>query len=88
MRGNSREGYEAYEQLAIYYEHDACNMQQALAITREALAQLRRAHHVGMIAADKYRKTKLPFEHRCSRLERKTGNIRLDLFEGVIPPMD
>ena len=24
MRGDSREGYEAYEQLAIYYEHDAC----------------------------------------------------------------
>jgi uncharacterized protein YprB with RNaseH-like and TPR domain len=81
MLGNSREGYEAYEQLAIYYEHDACNAQQALATTLEALAQLRRAHQAGMIDADYYRKAKLQFEHRRSRLERKIGNLHLDLFE-------
>ena len=81
MLGNSREGHEAYEQLAIYYEHDARNAQQALAITREALTQLRRAHQVGMIAADRYQKVKLQFEHRRLRLERKTGNMHLDLFE-------
>jgi hypothetical protein len=80
MLGNSREGYEAYEQLAIYYEHDARNPQQALAITREGLAQLRRAHQIGMIAEAAYRKTKLEFEHRHARLKRKTGSVIPDLF--------
>jgi len=27
--GNSREGYDAYEQLAIHYEHKACDPEQA-----------------------------------------------------------
>jgi uncharacterized protein YprB with RNaseH-like and TPR domain len=81
MLGNSREGYEAYKQLAIYYEHDACDVRQALATTSEALAQLRRAHQAGMISAGNYRKAKLEFEHRRSRLERKTGKLHLGLFE-------
>ena len=62
--GDSREGYEAYEQLAIYFEHEAREPRQALAIAREALAQLRRANQVGTIAAATYRKTKARFEHR------------------------
>jgi len=81
LLGNSREGYEAYEQLAIYYEHDSRNAQQALTITGDALAQLRRAHQVGMIAAEKYRKAKLQFELRRTRLERKIGNCRQGLFQ-------
>ena len=80
MLGNSREGYEAYEQLAIYYEHEARNTQLALAITREALAQLRRAHQLAMIAADQYRASKLQFEHRRLRLERKTQAMAPSLF--------
>jgi hypothetical protein len=85
LLGNSREGYEAYEQLAIYYEHDACNLQQALAATREALAHLRRAHQGGTIAPEQYRKSKSEFEHRRSRLERKSGMMHLELFEGMVP---
>jgi tetratricopeptide (TPR) repeat protein len=80
MLGNSREGYEAYQQLAIYYEHDARDPQQALAITQGALGQLRRAHQIGMIDEAAYRKTKLEFEHRRARLERKTGTIVPGLF--------
>jgi tetratricopeptide (TPR) repeat protein len=80
MLGNSREGYEAYEQLAIYFEHDARNPQSALAITNAALAQLRRAHQTGMIAADRYRATKLEFEHRRLRLECKVGSMIPNLF--------
>jgi hypothetical protein len=80
MLGNSREGYEAYEQLAIYYEHEARNAQLALAITRNALAQLRRAHQLAMIAADQYRASKLQFEHRRLRLERKTQAMAPSLF--------
>jgi hypothetical protein len=80
MLGNSREGYEAYEQLAIYYEHEARNVHLALAITREALAQLRRAHQLAMITVDQYRTSKLQFEHRRLRLERKTQAMAPSLF--------
>ena len=80
-RGNSREGYEAYEQLAIYYEHEAREPQQALAVAREALAQLRRANQAGTIAAAAYRRTKARFEHRLLRLERKVGRTLLDALD-------
>jgi len=77
--GNSREGYEAYEHLAIYYEHEAREPGRALALAREALAQLRSANQAGTIAATEYRRTKARFEHRIVRLERKTaGRTLLD----------
>jgi tetratricopeptide (TPR) repeat protein len=78
MLGNSREGYEAYEQLAIYYEHEAREPRRALAVAREALAQLRRANQAGTIAATEYRRTKERFEHRILRLERKASRTLLD----------
>lgn len=81
MLGNSREGYEAYEQLAIYYEHQACDLPQALATTRNALAQLRRAHQLGLIAAASYHGAKSKFEHRLARLERKSGGTLLGALE-------
>jgi uncharacterized protein YprB with RNaseH-like and TPR domain len=77
MLGNSREGYKAYEQLAIHLEHEAKEPGQALGIVRDALAQLRRANLVGMIAPAAYRKAKAQFEHRLGRLERKTGQTHL-----------
>ena len=76
--GNSREGYEAYEQLAIYFEHEVREPRQALVIAREALAELRRANQVGMIVTAAYRRTKERFEHRLARLERKAGQTLLD----------
>ena len=79
--GNSREGYEAYEQLAIYHEHEAREPRQALAIAREALAQLRRANQAGTIAAASYRRTKARFERRLLRLERKAGRTLLDALD-------
>jgi uncharacterized protein len=79
--GNSREGYEAYEQLAIHFEHSAHEPQHALGIVREALAQLGRANQVGMIAPAAYRRTKAQFEHRLARLERKAGQTFLDAFD-------
>jgi hypothetical protein len=78
MLGNSREGYEAYEQLAIYYEHEAREPRRALALAREALAQLCRANQAGTIAATEYRRTKERFEHRILRLERKASRTLLD----------
>ena len=68
MLGNSREGYEAYEKLAIYFEHARHQPLQALAIVREALAELRRAKETGMITPATYRRTKERFEHRRGRL--------------------
>jgi uncharacterized protein len=79
--GNSREGYEAYEQLAIYFEHQAREPRQALVVAREALTELGRAHHVGMIVPAAYRRTKARFEHRLARLERKAGPTLLDTYE-------
>src|SRR5271167_3508807 len=79
--GNSREGYEAYEQLAIYYEHQAREPQRALAVVREALAQLRRANQVGTIAGTTHRRTKARFDHRLARLERRTGRTLLDVLD-------
>jgi uncharacterized protein YprB with RNaseH-like and TPR domain len=79
--GNSREGYEAYEQLAIDYEHEARDPGRALALAREALDQLRRANQAGTIAATEYRRTKGRFEHRMLRLERKAGRTLLDALD-------
>jgi hypothetical protein len=79
--GNSREGYEAYEQLAIYYEHEAREPRQALTIARAALIQLARAKQAGAIAEASYQKTKARFEHRLLRLERQAGRTLLDALE-------
>jgi uncharacterized protein len=76
--GHSREGYESYEQLAIYFEHEVHEPRRALAIVREALAQLRRTNQGGIIAPRAYRQTGTQFEHRLARLERKAGQMLLD----------
>jgi tetratricopeptide (TPR) repeat protein len=76
--GNSREGLEAYEQLAIYYEHHVREPQRAAEITRRALAELRCAYRLGTIATGAYREDRAKFEHRLARLERKSGPTLLD----------
>ena len=47
MLGNSREGLEAYEQLAIHYERRAREPHRAAALVRKALAELRHANRLG-----------------------------------------
>ena len=73
IAGNSREGLEAYEQLAIYFEHRAREPHRAAAIVRKALGELRRANRLGTIAAGAYRTNRTRFEHRLARLDRKNG---------------
>jgi len=73
MLGNSREGLEAYEQLAIYYEHRAQEPHRAAALTKKALLELRSASRLGTIAAGVYRKRSMRFEQRLARLERKSS---------------
>jgi uncharacterized protein len=76
--GNSRHGYEAYEQLAIYYERKARDPEQAQEIVKQALDELRRAIQVGDIAPGPYREIKARFDHRLERLERKSKRPLLD----------
>ena len=70
--GNSRHGYEAYEQLAIYHEHRARDLHQAGEVVRQALDELRRANRTGTISPGAYREIRARFEHRMARLERKS----------------
>jgi len=73
MLGNSREGLEAYEQIAIYYEHRARQPHRAAALTKKALFELRNAHRLGTIGAANYRERRRRFEQRLTRLERKSS---------------
>src|SRR5205085_5378433 len=76
--GNSRHGYEAYEQLAIYYERNARDPEQARQVVWQALDELRRAIRVGEIAPGPYREIKARFDRRMERLERKSKRPLLD----------
>ncbi len=76
--GNSRHGYEAYEQLAIYYEHKGRDPEQARQIVRQALDELRCANQVGDITPGAYREIKARFDRRMERLERKSRKPLLD----------
>ena len=78
--GNSRHGYEAYEQLAIYYEHKARNPERAQDVVRQALNELRCAFQVGDITAGAYREFKAKFDRRMERLERKNRRPLLDVL--------
>jgi uncharacterized protein len=80
--GNSRLGYEAYEQLAIYYEHKARDPLQAREVVRQAIHELRRANQAGDIAPGAYREIKARFDRRMERLERKSQSSLLDAISG------
>ena len=76
--GNSRHGYEAYEQLAMYYEHNARNLEQARQVVLQAINELRRANQEGDITPGAYREFKGKFDLRLERLERKSRRPLLD----------
>jgi hypothetical protein len=73
LLGDSREGLDAYEQLAIYYEHHAHQPEQAATLAREALSSLRQALRGGRIEPGRYRRTQARLEHRLARLARKAS---------------
>ena len=66
------ERYEAYEQLAMYYERKTRNPEQARQVVLQALHELRRANQVGDITPDAYREFKVKFDLRLERLERES----------------
>jgi len=76
--GNSRHGYEAYEQLAIHYEHNAGDPEQARQLVGQAIDELQRAVQAGDIAPGPYREIKARFDHRMARLERKSKRPVMD----------
>jgi len=83
--GNSRQGYEAYEQLAIYYEHKARDPERARQVVRQALDELRSANQLGDIAPGAYREIKAKFDRRMARLERKSRRPLLDVLGTKLP---
>ncbi len=62
---------EAYEQLAIYYEHRARDPHRALEVTRAALTA--RTGATGRISREPQRRLRTRLEHRLQRLERKAS---------------
>jgi uncharacterized protein len=78
MLGSSQEGFEAYEQLAIYYERHIREPQRAAVVSRDALAELQRARRLGTIARGACQKLRERFEHRLARLERRAGRLELE----------
>lgn len=78
--GNTRNGYDAYEQLAIYYEHKARDPEQARQVVLLALNELRRAIQTGDIAPRAYQEFKTRFDRRLERLERKNRRPLLDVI--------
>jgi len=79
MLGQSREGLEAYEQLAIYYERRSREPHRAAMLVRDALAELRRANRLGALAPGICRRYRQRFETRLARLERKAPRALLEL---------
>ena len=79
--GNSRLGYEAYEQLAIHFEHKARDPEQARQIVQEAIDELCRANRAGEITPGAYREIKAKFDRRMVRLERKPRRHLLEAMQ-------
>jgi tetratricopeptide (TPR) repeat protein len=74
--GNSREGFEAYEQLAIYYEHELGETARAIVLVRAALVELRKTNRDGLLSAALHRQYRSRFERRLARLERAGRETR------------
>ena len=72
---SSREGLEAYEQLAIHYEHRLRKPHRAQRLVRKALTELGRVSRLGTLALSARKTWRLRFERRLARLERKAGGL-------------
>ncbi len=64
-------GLRAYEQLAIYYEHNAGFPQKAAELSRAALVRLQDDFHSGRIRSSRYQQWHASFHHRLARLTAK-----------------
>jgi tetratricopeptide (TPR) repeat protein len=71
LLGEDIDGLDAYEQLAIYYEHRASRPERAAAVTREALEVLQTALRQGRLPAEDHGRWQERLTYRLSRLSRK-----------------
>jgi hypothetical protein len=74
--------FEAYEQLAIYFEHHARRPQRAVELTRDALAALAAAHRNGNLSHVQHRRLRDRLQHRLARLEKKSAIGKFALGQG------
>ncbi len=72
----SNDGFEAYEQLAMYFEHQARDYEKAAGLTREALTELREALTSSRILPHQYRRWHAGLQHRLDRLVHKNSTAR------------
>ena len=68
--GGTRDGLDAYEQLAMYYEHYARQPRRAQDLARKAMETLQQAQTAGHIEPARYRRVHARLEHRLARLSR------------------
>jgi uncharacterized protein len=78
LLGSSRDGLDAYEELAIHFERRAREPDRAAVLVRQALAELRRANRLGTLAPAIYARYQKRFERRLARLERKASRALLN----------
>src|SRR5580700_130567 len=86
--GVSREGLEAYQQLAIHYERQTREPQRAALLIRKALAELRPANRNAGLSAALLRRYRSDFERRLQRLDRRalvTGRTAGTLLDRINP---
>jgi uncharacterized protein len=76
--GNSREGLEAYQQLAIHYEHRTREPQRAAVLVRKALGELRPSNRHAGLSAALLRRYRSDFERRLQRLDRRAHPTKTD----------
>jgi uncharacterized protein YprB with RNaseH-like and TPR domain len=60
--------FDAYEQLAMYYEHQAHQPARALELTRAALGELRRAQRLGLLDPARCARLRARLDRRAARL--------------------
>jgi uncharacterized protein len=87
IRGNSREGLEAYEQLAMHYERRMGDTERAAVLVREALAELRKGGRAGLISAAAHRQYQERFEKRLARLGR-VGRAGVAAGQTLLPRLE
>lgn len=86
MIGTSREGLEAYEQLAISYERRSRDQEKAALLMREGLTALRGANRMGAVQPEIYRRYKERFQRRLARLAREAHWTLLDSLDAESNP--
>jgi uncharacterized protein len=82
---NSRDGLDAYEELAIHFERRVREFDRAAAMMREALGELRRTDAPGTLAPAIRARYQKRFERRLARLARKANRAVVDAL--ALQPM-